>query len=140
MQNQHKTLKSRLIADLIHLVNHLWGYRPAPSGAGRQSEDRDGSLLDEVTGVEVPDRNRQNDSRTTRHVERDGGGVELGHDESVVNAEEQPQVVVVVHEPPVRNGRAVQMNAHASGRLNGRTGRLGHEELLLRGRCDTYIL
>jgi hypothetical protein len=38
----------------------------------------------------------------------------------------------------VRNGRAVQMNAHASGRLNGRTGRLGHEELLLQVSVRYY--
>lgn len=82
--------------------------------------------------MKILDRNRQDDSRLVRHVERDGGVAELGHDERVMNAEEQPQLVVLVHEPPLRNRRAVQVDVHVDGRHDGLTRRCGHVELLRR--------
>lgn len=90
------------------------------------------SLLDEVPGVEVLDRDRQDDARPGRHAKRDGGVVELGHNERVVDTEEQPQVVVLVHEPPLGNRRAVQVDAHVGGRRDSRTSRRGHSEPLRR--------
>jgi hypothetical protein len=113
-----------------------YGNRPALLGARRQSGRL---LLDEVAGVKVLDRNRQDDSRSTCHVERDGGVAELGHDERVVGAEEQPQLGLLAHDPPRRNRRAVQVDAHVGSRGDGLACH-GHVELLCRVSMRYYII